>query len=345
MLEISRADWRADEAHAHALSPDEAADPSIWNDFWHFDRLSSFENEGETNYQREIAADWRRFFGSLPRHASILDLCTGNGAVAALAAEAGRAGNKAFRVSAVDSADINPCLYVSRKRDDLALIDFRPRVRIETLPWPAASFDAVVSQFGVEYSDLSRSISEVVRVIAPGGRVRLSLHAAEGHVVDRSRRSIADIDLLLHGADLAGKALACLRSIAAVERRMDRSVEALAASQADTDAFAAALRQVARLIPEAADADLLRNAGKMLVGIFEGRRGQDLARSIGWVEGIRTEWRNHRARLAAQIDAAVTREMRESLAERLRQLGANRVEHRDQSGAEGLLAHCIEARF
>ena len=35
---------------------------SIWNDYWQFDRLSSFDDLGETNYREEVAAGWKSFF-------------------------------------------------------------------------------------------------------------------------------------------------------------------------------------------------------------------------------------------------------------------------------------------
>src|SRR6185503_4632480 len=109
---------------------------------------SSFEDMGATNYREEVAAGWERFFDSLPDGASILVLCTGNCAIAVMAAEAGRRRSKSCRIVAVDAADINPYLYLTKHRDELAVIDFHPATPIESLPWPAASFDAVVSQFG-----------------------------------------------------------------------------------------------------------------------------------------------------------------------------------------------------
>ena len=92
---------------------------SIWNDFWHFDRISSFD-DGQTSYGTEVTDDWSAFFESLPNGASILDLCTGNGAVAVMAAKASRRGNKGFRIVGVDAADINPYLYLKTHRDELA---------------------------------------------------------------------------------------------------------------------------------------------------------------------------------------------------------------------------------
>jgi ubiquinone/menaquinone biosynthesis C-methylase UbiE len=318
---------------------------SIWNDYWHFDRLSSFDEEGQVNYREEVAEGWRAFFDSLPHGASILDLCTGNGAVAVIAAEASRRGGKDFRILAIDSADINPCLYVKHHRDELAKIEFRPATPTEKLPWPDGCFDAVVSQFGIEYSDLSQSIPELARVVGPAGKVRLFLHAAEGAVVQRSKLAIREIDFLLHEADLAGKAQRCLRAVAEIERKMDRSAGAQCVASESREIFREALLETSQRIATASDPGVLRNSGKMLDDLYR-RRGQyDLAQLIGIVEGIRTEWRLHRGRLAAQVEAAVTRDQRAELASRLRRSGATTVRESDQLGSRALIGHCIEASF
>ena len=318
---------------------------SIWNDYWHFDRLSSFDDVGQTNYGEEIAAGWKRFFDSLPDGASILDLCTGNGAIAVMAAEASRRAGKEFRVVAVDAADVNPYRYVTKHRDALAAIEFRPATPIERLPWPAASFDAVVSQYGIEYSDLSLSISELSRVVAPAGTARLFLHAAEGAVVQRSRQVIPEIDFLLHEVDLAGKAQNCLRAVAAIERSMSPSASAQSAARESLDAFEKALQATSRRMATAVDRAMLHDAGKMLTLLYQRRRQYDVAQAIGIVEEIRTEWRNHRGRLVAQIEAAVTRRQRSELAGRLERSGARQVRESDQIGSGGVIGHCIEASF
>ena len=322
----------------------EMPETSIWNDYWHFDRLSSFD-DAETNYREEVAGDWRTFFDSLPSGASILDLCTGNGAIAVMAAESSRRGNKGFRIVAVDAADINPYLYVTTHRDELAAIEFRSATPIEVLPWPAATFDAVVSQFGIEYSNLSLSIPELARVVAPTGKARLILHAAEGAVVQRSNRAIAEIDFLLREVDLAGKAQDCLRAVAEVERKMNRSAGALRSARCSSDAFKKALQETNQRIATAADPAVLRNSGKMLDELYQRRHQWDLGRTIGITEGIRNEWRNHRGRLVAQIAAAVTRDARNELASHLERSGAREVRVADQIVSGGLIGHCIEARF
>jgi ubiquinone/menaquinone biosynthesis C-methylase UbiE len=44
------------------------------------------------------------------------------------------------------------------------------------LPFPAASFDQVISNVALPYMDIPRTLEEIWRVLLPGGRVLASLH-------------------------------------------------------------------------------------------------------------------------------------------------------------------------
>src|SRR5207237_4383068 len=106
------------------------------------------------------------------------------------------------RLAAGDGADIDPASPVSRHEEDYASIIFLRGTEIEALPFPRAGFAAVISQYGIEYTDLDRSLPEAVRMVAPGGRLRFVVHAADGIVARDARAVIADADLLLDQIDL-----------------------------------------------------------------------------------------------------------------------------------------------
>ena len=50
------------------------------------------------------------------------------------------------------------------------------------MPFEDDNFDGVISQFGFEYADEGQAVSEVSRVLSPGGRLRLVIHALGGSV-------------------------------------------------------------------------------------------------------------------------------------------------------------------
>jgi len=313
----------------------------IWSRYWHYDRIAScFDGAGETNYAEDIAGGWRAFFETLTEGARILDLCTGNGAAALIAAETARTRAGNFRIVAVDRAEIDPACHVSRHAEDYAAIVFLRGTAVEALPFPGGGFAAVVSQYGIEYSNLKRSLPEAVRMLAPGGRIRFVVHAADGVVARESRKVIADADLLLVEIDLPGHAARCFEAVLSVER--EGGDTALADSQ--FSAFQDALLRAAKHVPDAADRTMFKNSGAVLLDTFQRRGHFDLAQLLAKTEEVRAEIAAHRGRLVALVNAALTAKQAEALAERLGKLGGVAAS-RPLENAQGLIGHIVAARF
>jgi len=313
----------------------------IWSQYWQYDRIAScFDGAGQTNYADEIADGWRRFFEALPEGTRILDLCTGNGAAALIAAETARerAGN--FRIVAVDQADIDPASHVSRHEEDYASIIFLRGTGIEALPFPGAGFAAVISQYGIEYTDLERSLPEAVRMVAPGGRLRFVIHAADGVVARDARAVIADADLLLEEIDLPGHATRCFEAVLAVERGGGDT----ALADRHFVAFQTALERTARHVPEAADRTMFKNSGAVLLDTFQRRGHFDLEQLLAKAEQVRTEITAHRGRLDALVRAARDAKQADAMADRLNALGGVAAS-RPLDGPQGLIGHVVAARF
>ena len=101
----------------------------------------------------------------------VLDVACGTGVVARLASEAvGTAGT-------VTGLDINPgMLAVARSTTLPGMAIEWHEASAEAMQLPEASFDAVLCQMGLQFvSDKHAALSEMRRVLAPGGRMVLNL--------------------------------------------------------------------------------------------------------------------------------------------------------------------------
>jgi SAM-dependent methyltransferase len=138
----------------------------------------------------------------------VLDVACGTGLVARLAAErVGRAGS-------VAGSDINPgMLAVARASvPPGAAITFY-ETAAEAMPLPDAAFDVVLCQMGLQFfSDKPAAVREMVRVLAPGGRLVLNvpgptpeplsiLAEALGRHVDPRMASFVHLVFSLHDPD------------------------------------------------------------------------------------------------------------------------------------------------
>jgi ubiquinone/menaquinone biosynthesis C-methylase UbiE len=321
-------------------------DEDIWDQYWHFDRIAScFDGAGGSNYDESIARGWRAFFKDLPDGTHILDLCTGNGAVPLIAVETGRAEGKEFEIVAVDQADIDPAGYVPRHAEDFARVRFVPATDVEALPFPDAGFGAVTSQYGIEYADLDRALPEAARQVAPGGRLRLVVHAADGVVAADALPVIAEADWLLDEIGLTDRAARCLTAVTFVER--EEIVGAAKRREADAlfAAFQDRLAQTAARVPTAHDRAMFKNSGAVLLDTFKRRSMFRLDQLLAKVAEVEGQIVAHRARLQALVEAGLDAAGAAALAERLRAAGATAAGSKPLGTFSGLVGHVIEARF
>ena len=223
-----------------------------------------------------------------PRGAAIVDVATGPGTLACLAART------ASRVAALDfSAEMIAQLEARRAREDLANVE--PRVGDGmALPYEDASFDAGFSMFGLMFfPDRHRGLTELRRALRPAAPAVIASWqpAPAGSLFDETMRAVREeLPHLPFGngkaplgeaaeaeAELAAAGFRDVRVVTAVHveqlpdlgayaRTLDRSTAPIALLKArmPPEAFAAfqegiAKRLVARLGPGPVDLELRAN--------------------------------------------------------------------------------------
>ncbi len=147
-----------------------------WSDYWSKGYLSSFS---EKNYDGILKDYWIDFSGMLASEDQVLDLCSGNGALLNIIYDA-LDGRTSTGLVGVDYANIQ----AFNKPYQL-----HGNVSIESLPYDALSYSFVISQFGIEYSNIEKSIQEVARILQADGQFRFICHA-EGSVILKNNKKI-----------------------------------------------------------------------------------------------------------------------------------------------------------
>jgi ubiquinone/menaquinone biosynthesis C-methylase UbiE len=151
-----------------------ARDRDAWTLFW-ADSAQSRCAAGAPEIWQSLLRHWTSFAGSLPRGARVLDLGCGAGAVGRMLLAA----RDDVQVTGIDAAKVP-----GSKLPQMRLLS---ETDMESLPFDDGSFDAVVSQFGYEYSHTTDSAREVARVLAPGASLSFLVHHSQSAVVNANR--------------------------------------------------------------------------------------------------------------------------------------------------------------
>ena len=287
------------------ISSDEGDDLAwAWSNFWQDDNLSACTPDDKTT-DALLQQEWRSFFSSLNDKASILDLGTGNGALAVMAvsAETQETGNsRSFDVHGCDLAAIEPGLYVRSNVEDLAQIQFHAETAMEKLPFGDESFDAVCGQYALEYSDVSESVPELMRVLRSGGSLQFLLHDRAGTLHQRNQLQWRQAQALLRSELFAGTRN-MLTAVVAGESAshsgtLEEGMRAITALKEIMDRLAKEFsHETDRVLPQSVFGAISRLAPL--------RHNRDVPQLLSMVDDIEQRMHAQSARLRAMLDAAL----------------------------------------
>lgn len=291
---------------------------AVWSRYWAHGAEHSCGGSYAGRYGGEIARFWHQRLADLPAATRVLDLATGNGALPRLLLDACPAAGVVC--DAVDLADVQPAWLAALPMAQRERLRFHCGCAAESLPFDNARFDRVISQYGLEYTDLGRSLPELLRVLAPGGQVALVLHHSLGRPVGLAAVEIEHIDWLQSPAGLLETTRQLLPSMAQAGTAEGR---AALAQDGRAHALRAAFNALQGELKARAEAghgdgaDVLYEARDATAGLFPlaARQGAETAQAA-W-HGVQQWLRDSRLRLRELRSHALDAARVQALAERL----------------------------
>lgn len=289
-------------------------------------------------YDGPLAETWANFFARLTDRASILDVCTGNGGAALLAAKAARNLGCSFDILGVDLALIDPAAHVKIDPDLIRAVRFEGGVDAAALPFEDGRFDAVTSQFGIEYAGLDHPALEAARVLKNGGRLRFVVHATKGIAEEGARHELTLVPTL--GSARLHEALR--RALKAVDS-LNRGQGTRSEAESAVEQFIGEIEELDSKLKDHPNQATILTLGRRLLRLFEAMETAAIPDILREVDASERSVEAHLLRLEALAGAASTEEDITSAVGAMRVAGVDARYHALMDGPD-MLAWVIEGQ-
>jgi SAM-dependent methyltransferase len=273
-----------------------------WAEYYKGGWLVSAPLGSRSNYQGELLQSWQTFFASLRPGSRLIDIGTGNGPIALIARDVAVNRRIGLDVHGVDLAAIDPPASVAGGTQLFEGIRFHPGVAAESLPFEDRSVQAVCGQFALEYTDVDATLTELARVLEPGGVAMFILHHADSTLAAHATESLRHGELILRETR--------------VFERLRRFLEAERLEPGRAPALHRQLTETGRVLTRAATTtqhpELLQGVQRALATIFAARGRTSTAELLRSIDGTERSLRTMLplldellvvARTPAQMDA------------------------------------------
>ncbi|WP_345292004.1 class I SAM-dependent methyltransferase [Kangiella marina] len=295
---------------------------NVWTRYWSKGVINScFYDDPSGNYGGEIKNFWVSVVERLSDKASMLDLCTGNGALISLVMSLEQ--SEGFdKYVGVDLASIQPIWLDKVEAEAKSKIKMLGNTAIEELPVSDSEFSLVVSQFGVEYCEIEGVIHQVERVLKNNGVFAAVIHHKESLIVKNAVEEKAHLDYLLTSETVKSTIEIMLGYMAKLKNKQN-----LKKIQADADANKAKLQfnsQVDELTKRAKAShcpDVIYELLDIVMLSFKAAQNEGLKFAKGTINNFWSELRDSRVRLENLINASLTESEIQNLIDKLHSNG------------------------
>jgi len=205
-----------------------------WSYYWSQGNATSLPELFPQNYGGSILAFWETVFADIQPGQRLLDICTGNGAIALLAFEYAVRNKTPCRIDGIDAADIIPITPPSPPGCPVTL-NFLPRIQAEHLPFASGSINLAVGQFALEYCNTEAVLPELLRVLGKNGHLAFIIHHSESITVKSAAEFVTIGESLLRAPSIFLRLRKYFSSSARMHSGKERSPSQLQSSLLDLE--------------------------------------------------------------------------------------------------------------
>lgn len=216
-----------------------------------------------------------------------------------------------------------------------ANVEFRSHTPCDKQPFQDNAIDLVTSQFGFEYSDITKTIAEARRILKPGGRFIAISHHAESSLIKAATIELKVYEYALDELDIFG----ALRELFDALGTLDGTPETLKASSEKAKPYSQKVNDVmnqfrGRYPTEECAQEIVGTVGHLAQGAGAVSHRERLAA----VDLAADDFRCARARLRDMVAAALDQEQVDDFTLIARETGFSSVYCLTLYGGDGELA-------
>ncbi|MGI9295872.1 MAG: methyltransferase domain-containing protein, partial [Pseudomonadales bacterium] len=291
------------------------------------DRVAACLDHEQPNYSEFIQTHWKDFFAELAPHSRILDIGTGNGAVATIANEVSHTQNLGFDIHGIDTAKIDPHKFVQHDSVLLDGITFHAEAAAESTPFPDAFFHAVSGQYALEYTRIEDTIKELTRITQVGAKMRFIVHSKDSIAVETAHTDLEQCRLLLEKSKILDKAQDMMDFVADIERGHLQATPAVDKKALQLiKKFEQAAREISAALKQTVRKSMYSNVLEVTIKTHENRRKFSKQHILNNIESLRAEVKAHRGRLEALVKSAKDQAEMEEIEVMLEKYGLRHVD-------------------
>jgi ubiquinone/menaquinone biosynthesis C-methylase UbiE len=166
-----------------------------WNEYWQTGLSTSCVSNGKDGYPPAIKNYWNKVaFKNLKNQDEVVDLCSGGGGVPKLMIDYCHDKEIGLNISITDLATITKNI----KSDASIKIKYFSECNCEKLPFKDNSCDFISSSYGVEYSNLKQTMTEINRTLSTDGVFCSVIHCDDSAIVKNSNGQLEQGNEILY---------------------------------------------------------------------------------------------------------------------------------------------------